>query len=306
MVTSAMTLPTFIIAGAPKCGTTALWRFLDEHPCVGMSQIKEPRFFTSARSFGEGIIRPGPPRPIQYDRGLAWYESLFDPAKAVRGEASTLYFGASDAAELIRRHLPDVRLVFLLRDPAARLYSHYWQDHKSGIELESFDRMVANETPEFRFYALFSGYRRNLERFLATFPEEQLLFLLYDDLRRNPLETFRAVCRFIGADPAFTPTTFTQAHNPHAVPRSRHLAALSTRLQHAKATQWLPEGMRRALGRVRGKLSELNARPAAYPPMPAALRAQLVERFADDVAYVERLLDVDLAAWCDPDWATAR
>ena len=55
-----MTLPTFIVAGAPKCGTTTLWRFLNDHPGVGMSRAKEPPFFIRARSFGDGIVRPGP------------------------------------------------------------------------------------------------------------------------------------------------------------------------------------------------------------------------------------------------------
>jgi hypothetical protein len=290
-------MPTFIIGGAPKCGTTALWGMLNEHPEVFMSQIKEPRFFTRARSFGEGIVRPGPERPIVYERGLDWYQALFDATASIRGEASTLYLGAPDAAELIHRHIPDARLVFLLRDPAARLYSHYWQDHKSGIDLEPFELMMSKETPEFRFYALLSAYRVLLARYLATFPRHQVLVLLHDDLRHDPQPTFRKVCRFIGADPTFVPRTLDQAYNPHSTPRSRGLARLSVRLQHAKGTQRLPPGLRRSLGRLRGWLGQVNARPANYPPLPRHLRARLVERFEVDTTFVEELLGVELPHW---------
>ena len=296
-----MPLPTFIVAGAPKCGTTALWGFLNEHPDVFMSQVKEPRFFTRTNTFGEQIVRPGPVRPILYDRGMAWYESLFETDLHVRGEASTLYFAAPDAADLIREHIPDVKLVFLLRDPVARLYSHYWQDHKSGIDMPPFERMVNEELPEFRYYALVSSYARHLERFLSRFTPDRVLTLLYEDLRQKPQETFARVCSFLGASPSFVPPSVGREYNRHSVPRVRALASLSVRLQHATPTQALPPVMRRSLGRLRQWLSRINARPEAYPPLRADLRANLVSMFDTDIAFVESLLAVDLSSWRNPD-----
>jgi len=299
-------LPSFIVAGAPKCGTTALWAFLDEHPDVFMSQVKEPRFFTRTNTFGEQVVRPGPVRPIVYDRGMAWYQSLFDTDLPIRGEASTFYFAAPDAADLIQEHIPDVKLVFLLRDPVARLYSHYWQDHKSGIDLPPFERMVHEELPEFRYYALVSSYEQHLRRFLTHFAPDRVLTLLYDDLRQNPLETFARVCSFIGAPPSFVPTSVGREYNRHAEPRVRALASLSVRLQHAAPTQALPPVVRRSLGRLREWMGRVNARPESYPRMCLELRESLVGMFETDIAYVESLLAVDLSSWRSPDPARMR
>src|SRR5262245_27376624 len=115
-----MALPTFFIIGAPKAGTTSLHHYLDGHPRIQMSSVKEPRFFSVPAS---GI--PEPPDTVNCRDE---YEKLFDPAVAVRGESSTDYATHprhQGAPERIRELVPDARFVYMVRDPVERSVSHY-------------------------------------------------------------------------------------------------------------------------------------------------------------------------------------
>ena len=116
-------LPTFLIVGARKSGTTTLWRNLAAHPDVAVAKVKEPDFLTRSAlpsPLGETGARA---RYCAFDRGLAWYEGLFpgsDGARAV-GKASNAYLWTEDAARFIRETVPNVRLIFLFRDPVERI-----------------------------------------------------------------------------------------------------------------------------------------------------------------------------------------
>ena len=166
-----MSLPTFIIAGAPKCGTTALWNYLNEHPEVCMARIKEPRFFSQMPGeLDKKTIGSGPLRSGYFNRGINWYQSLFDSCQQLkaRGEASTYYFSAIDSPILIESLIPKVRLIFILRDPVKRLYSHYWQEYKLGLGMPSFEDMVRDNHPRFQYYSYVSSYKINLVFFPFT------------------------------------------------------------------------------------------------------------------------------------------
>src|SRR4051812_36073420 len=111
-----MTLPTFLVIGAAKSGTTSLHSYLDLHPRVAMSEPKEPSFFNRE----------------DWEIRRDWYESLFDPAAEVRGESSTAYTRypiVRGAPERIRALVPDAKLVYVVRDPIDRLVAHWVQSY---------------------------------------------------------------------------------------------------------------------------------------------------------------------------------
>lgn len=112
-----MPLPTFLIVGAPKAGTTSLYHYLRSHPDVFMSEAKEPHYFSYA---GEG-------QPAWGMRSLDAYEALFDSVHGERatGEASTWYLYSETAAEEIYRALPNTQIIILLRNPIGRAYSSW-------------------------------------------------------------------------------------------------------------------------------------------------------------------------------------
>jgi hypothetical protein len=137
-------LPNFFVVGAPKAGTTSVWRYLDQHPDVFMSPIKEPAFFspemvkvsdgTSARQARERrdiqAFLDGPMTERRHEGFVVEWETycrLFRDARAERaiGEGTVSYLGSLAAPEAIRQRIPDARIVMILRDPAERLFSHY-------------------------------------------------------------------------------------------------------------------------------------------------------------------------------------
>ncbi|MEM6898341.1 MAG: sulfotransferase domain-containing protein [Pseudomonadota bacterium] len=114
-------LPTFIIIGAMKCGTTSLHSYLDRHPDTSMSDPKEVDFFSGSNS----------------DKSVEWYASLFDPDKPVRGEASQDYSKGhhplyKGAPERMKALIPDVKLIYLVRDPIERYFSHIGENYYVG------------------------------------------------------------------------------------------------------------------------------------------------------------------------------
>lgn len=292
-------LPNFLIVGARKSGTTGLWRALRAHPEVCMPAIKEPGFFTRA-PLPDPHARPDESRfHGTYDRGLAWYESLFAAcgrAKAV-GEASNVYLWAEDAPELIRETLPKARLIFLFRDPVERLYSDYWYQRMRGWQLPDFAELVASEHPQFAFYREASHYRPQVERYLERFPREQLCFLTFDALTRATATTLSKVYRFLGVDPDFVPADPGRRVNPTGVSRAPAVPRLISQARTWPVTRTLPERPRRALGRLALRAERLFQRERDYPPLAPELRRRLCALFADDVAFVAALTGEDLAAW---------
>ena len=133
-VTQQVRLPDFIIGGAPKCGTTSLHFILAQNPAVGIPE-DEVHFFDADDPIGHPDFLFGRPGGLDwYDpcpgnvESLAWYASRFADFtdKPMIGEDSTIYLQSEVAAARIAETLPEVRLIFMLRDPVKRAYSQYW------------------------------------------------------------------------------------------------------------------------------------------------------------------------------------
>jgi Sulfotransferase domain len=198
-----MRLPDFIIGGAPRSGTTWLYELLDRHPGVYMARpLKpEPKFFLVDHV---------------YEKGLKFYaDTWFAAAGDARlaGEKSTDYLESAAAAARIARDLPDVKLVFILREPAERAYSNYLWSRMNGLETEDFGtalRLEAqreNELPQrLRFARPFSYFSRGLYAdllapYLEQFSREQMLILRFEDIRVRPRELAGRLHRFLGVSP---------------------------------------------------------------------------------------------------------
>lgn len=296
-----MTMPTFIIGGAPKSGTTALWYYLNAHPDVNLGKNKEIRFFSNVNkgALSTGLTTFGPIRPGLYSKGLKWYESFFDDSKQYKayGEASTHYFSAHDSASLIKKDIPNVKLIFMLRDPVARLYSHYWEEYKMGIDMPDFETMVKNNHPRFQWYSFISSYKVNLERFLLNFSEHQILVLIMDDLKNSPNDVFRSVCNFLNIDNMEIPVELNKKYNQQTAPRNRNLEKIITYTQNSTIAQNLPLKIREKLGVIRRKLSAANAINYDYPKLSNETRSFLIKPFIEDVKFVETFIGRNLDKW---------
>jgi hypothetical protein len=284
-------LPSFLVGGAPKAGTTALWALLDAHPQVFMPRMKEPRFLT--RRLNEpapGVRMIGPRRTVTFERGLAWYQSLFAGSEGAlaRGEASPQYLGAQDGPEVMERFVPGVKMVFVLRQPVDRAYSQYWQHWKKGWRMPPFAALLRG-LPPLRYLDYMSRYAQHVERYRQAFGPDRVHIILFDDLRDEPERIYAELCRFIGVDDTFRPPSFDERYNEFTSPRLRflHRALMATHFKQAGRV--LPAAIRPGLRAVRRRLEDLNRRRDSYVPLEPGLRVRLTELYEEDIAYVERL-----------------
>jgi sulfotransferase family protein len=292
-----MTLPNFIVIGAAKAGTTALYWYLSEHPAVFMSPVKETNFFGYGRD-AEGRLLYGDPEihhfPIQT---MAEYEQLFQGADgaAAIGEASPIYLECPQAAERIRAAIPTVRLIASLRQPVERAYSDYLMHLRHrGLRFDPARDLTASApwaAPDSRWIEV-SRYHAQLERYYGAFPRSQIHVALFDDLKRDALGMVQAVYRFVGVDAGFAPDFDT----PHAIgglPASRLLERMLTnRVVGAAVKPLLPM---KAANWVR----RMRARNLKKPPsLPPALRRELTARlFRDEIERTSRLIGRSLDHW---------
>lgn len=275
--TDGARLPDFIIGGAMKCGTSTLHQMLGDLPGVfipdpeiyffSIDDVEQhPEFFIGPD--GGWIERDFDAQRQEY---LAWYASFFAdaPSGATLGEDSTSYLHSARCAPRIRELLPRVKLVFLLRDPAARTYSHYWHLVRTGRATESFEGTLRH-APGTLFQR--SRYREQLERYLTAFPAEQVKVVLFEDLVERTDEVLRDVIGFIGLpQPSTLPAV---AHrNPARVPRSITAQLLRNRVFRERVANrfrgHLP-GTARPTGAgeqaVRGRFARWNLRSDRRPP----------------------------------------
>lgn len=292
-------MPNFLIIGAEKSGTSSLFDYLGQHPDVYTSPLKEPSFFAY-----EGIPAHTLPFRMPVRTDLESYQALFAGVTTERaiGEASVHYLTSPVAAERIRRRLPDVRLIAILRDPVERAYSSFMQRQRAGLETRrSFraaveaDRGRSHTARDAQPRYLAGGrYHRLLLPYLAAFGREQLRIYLYEDLRDRPLQTLADAYGFLGVDARFRPDISVR-HNVASRP-------VSLRMQRVLAR---PPASLSAIVRatssfaVRASLSRrLQRMNSVVPPgLDPGLRTWLLPEFLDDIGQLEELLGRDLSAW---------
>lgn len=241
-------LPSFIIIGGQRCGTTTLFKHLTEHPQV---------------------LRPGIEKGIDYftlhyDRDMDWYRGHF-PVQQVAAqrtrrtgppvafEACTYYMFHPFAIERLAKDLPDVRLVAMLRDPVERAFSAYKHEYARGFEVASsfeealelederlvgeVEKMAADVTYEshahrHQAYLRRSQYAEQLKRVFQHVPRERVHVLDSESFFADPYREYRAVIDFLGLVP-WEPDTISQ-HN------ARPSLPLSNDLRHRLDEHFIP------------------------------------------------------------------
>jgi hypothetical protein len=289
-------LPNFIVIGAAKGGTTALYWYLAEHPEVFMSPVKETNYFAYGLD-AEGRLLYGDPLIHQFPvKSLAEYQELFAEAgDAVGiGEASPIYLECPQAAGRIKDVIPSVRIICGLRHPVDRAYSDYQMHLRQRGRSFNSARDLHPESiwarPDSRWMEI-GRYHEQLKRYFDAFPRDRIHVFLFDDFKRGAPQTVQNVYRFLGVDPTFAPD-FNAPHNVGGLPASRLLEGLfsSTTIKSA-VEPWIPKGAANWVRRLRMK----NMRPA--PSLPADLRKQLTARFHDDIAKTSKLIGRSLDHW---------
>jgi hypothetical protein len=269
----------FVIPGFSKSGTTSLCDMLAGHPDIFIPAIKEPNFFAFPEHWGN----------------WEWYESLFAPGAGMRlwGEGSTFYTSASlevQSRERMLAHYPNVRLIFIARDPLARLESSYREFHHSGARYGiaapfSFKETllaIPNLIEDTRYWTRLQNYRRYMS-------DENILVIFFEDLVRDPQGTLATCLKFLGARPDAGPATL------------RHLNPGEVKLQDTRPMRWMRQHppLKSVLARIPLERQDRFAVPLGLRRRPANWRA-LAERSQAHAYALEMLGDEcrQLLAWC--------
>lgn len=289
-----MSFPNFFIVGAPKAGTTSVYRYLAEHPQVFLSPVKEPNHFASRSIREQGLYYDAP----MISRAEE-YAALFEGSEGFRaiGEASVSYMFYEEACERIASACPGAKILVFLRDPAERAFSHYLMDARLGLVDRPLEGVLdaagcGDAAIDLRYqqYVKLGLYSGQLARYLEAFGPERVLVTFFEDVSRDALAASRRIFAFLGVDEEFSPETQV-AHNPYRRPRGRLVGALyrSQRLR-SLARAVLPA---RGLSRLRESVMPSTGRPRLEP----SLRARLVDVFRDDVERLEVMCGRDLESW---------
>lgn len=243
-------LPNFLIIGAARSGTSTLYKYMQSHPDIYLRPQKrpEPHFFFKESEYAKGIG--------YYEK--TWFADASD-RRAV-GEASTSYLFGPEVPRRIARHLPDARLIAVLRNPIDRAFSNYWHSVKSGIETLDFESAIEQENErtsaadktalgELKPYAYMARgfYHAQISRYLSFMDRDELAIVIFDDLRDDTENVLRTLYRFLGVDPGVLPDRLDLTEN-RSVPDS---AIISKRMRRHLA-QVFSDDVRR-LGELLGR-----------------------------------------------------
>lgn len=280
-MTESMNRPSFFIVGHSKSGTTALAKFLDQHPALFLSKDpKEPNYFCPSWSRADG-----PPSHF-VKRTEAEYLALFDEAEPGQqcGEASAVYLYAPESAEAIHAFDPEARIIMLFREPVSFIRSYHLQMLKNpvseGETVKDLSEAIRLEParkrgeelpegcllPELLYYTTDRlRYDEHYDRYAAIFPHEQILALTYDDFRRDNLGTVRRVFAFLGVDTSVAPE-FGEYNTGGVTVRSKQAQTWLRRLTHGE-----------------GLLAPLKA--IAKVLLPKSMRQQATKAAYDNLAF---------------------
>ena len=275
-------LPNAIVAGAPKCGTSSLYFWLAAHPEVCASPVKETFFFADeVNRFNEGAN--------VLNHSLEDYAQSFAKCgKApIRLEATAPYIYYQQALAHIPALPSEPKVIFILREPSARLYSQYrFERFRTKRIVEDWATYSARE--ELRLHG---DYHHYLKDWLAALGPERIHVCTFEALVKDTRGTVEAMARFLGVDPTFYATYDFVQHNETVAIKSKGMHRLGLKLQ-----RYVPHGVQEALLPLYLKLNA--GKMPQKDPGDAAITAALKADYAPSVAALQAAFpDLDLGPW---------
>jgi len=276
------TFPDFIIIGAMRAGTTALANGLGRHPEIAMSNLKETDFFITEKN---------------YSRGFDWYKSLFQEDKLLWGEASPNYTKGDvfkGVPARIRAAQPDVRLIYIVRDPVDRFWSHYKHSVLMHGGLPPPEKVL--DDAEGAHILASSLYHQQIKLFMDEFSAEQIKIVDFDQLTTKPSETLNVILKFLSAS---TTNDLMLSDKSNSAEDLASTPSWALRLSQHRALSTLraatPESWRRVAKRA---LTGTTSSPRSTPPVSADARKRVTAAVADDAAMFRVLTGRAFKNWC--------
>ena len=276
--------PDFIGLGAQKAGTSWIYACLHEHPSIYIPE-KEMHFFSRDRN---------------WSKGWDWYAKRFNKAGSdqIKGEFSTSYLIDPAAPQRIAKHCPHSKLLVCLRNPVDRAWSGYMNHIRAGTIPKS---TTFSEAQDLQPDIIEHGrYSVQIQRYLDLYQINQLLILIYDDLKKNPKNFISEIYRFLEVDETYSPSYLNKKVNVSRAPKSILLEkgmTLTSRVLRKlrlgkifwaiKSSDWP------------NRIRKWNTVSSQHAPkkMPASTRKQLVQLFEMDIQYVENMTNRCFDQW---------
>ena len=298
-----MKLPNFLIIGAAKAGTSTLYDWLNQHPQIYMSTIKETNFFALVND------------DLSYDSRSVVGEYLSECITDIKtyqkqfkgvlnaiaiGEASPMYLYSSEAVNNIHKYIPTVKLIVILRDPIERAYSNFLHHIQRNLETTyNFIEGIEQEKERIQnnwwwgFHYINAGfYYAQLKRYYERFDANQIKVVLYEDLIQNSLDTLRDILSFLGVDKNFVPDMSIQ-RSKSGIPDNKLLHNILTQRNPIKTIfkPLIPSRLRQRM------IIGLKNKNLTKPNLESEVRKQLIPIFREDVVQLQSLIKRDLSAW---------
>jgi hypothetical protein len=280
-------MPDFLVIGAMKGGTTSLYHYLNAHPQVFMTKIKEVDFFTEELNWG---------------KGFDWYTKQFAeaPLEAKKGEASTSYTKFprySGVAPRIAEHLPGAQLIYVVRDPMERIRSHYQHNIAIGQESLPIEKAIEHNP----VYLDYSRYALQLDQYLEHYDRGHVLVITSEDLRDDREATFRKVLEFLDVDTDVKVDALEREHykteerpayGPIVGAARRTLKRLFPKNVGLWRGRFIPASVKKSIGKPVSEQEHITS-----TTITNEARERIAEELRDDVARLRSFLGPDFAGW---------
>lgn len=275
--------PNFLIIGAARSGTTSLYAYLDQHPDIFFSPVKEINFFSN---------------PDIWKKGFKWYENHFNNAKDVTaiGEASTSYTVSpflKEAPQRIAEYMEDAKLIYIVRDPISRLVSHYMHRVHRGVERRLFSEIARNIEHEPTAWQ--GRYSYQLEQYLKIFSREQILILSIDDFNKSSQRMVFDIFNFLGVDSEFSVRDIEKVFNSSSGTLRRSkigIRVLNFYRRHVEQKR-IPFIMKRQFL----KLSNIGATEQSIPSLTDSEYDILLKFYQQDSTEFSEKFGIDISGW---------
>lgn len=292
-VWGVMRLPDFIVIGAQKSGTTALFKFLSEHPKIYLPPQKEVQYFSNDNF---------------YSKGIKWCSHEFYNnvnENMMCGDVSPQYMIYKKVPLRIKKALPNAKIIVILREPIERAYSHYHMSVRRGNEKREFDEAFRVSVDkgykddesiiEDESYYQFSDYEVMLREYLKYFSKDKILVLFQEDLSKYPIETLNTVYDFIGVSNHFTPKNPNKRIHQGGVKRfpGLELWLNSSNVITSVIKPFVPTKWRAAF---RFWIEQVNVKPAERKNMSKTFRKNMKWLTNKQVKFLKEEFNLD-APW---------
>lgn len=270
-------LPNLLIIGAQKAATTSLHAYLDAHPQIAMSKVKELNFF-------------GGPGFATWERGLAWYEEQFPVAAEVRGESSpnyTFHPVIPGVPERIHGIIPNTKLIYMVRDPVQRMLSQWQHVAASGRERRPFREILAEPDFARSGYVMKSRYAYQIDQYRPFFGDDQLLVLSQEALLEDPRAVLSGTFRFLGVGDSDVVDDELRLNVSTAKRRTRGVARRVGILRRATERA----------GSIGTVARALLTTPVPKPDLSVADRRRLEDLVREDAQRLRAMTGLPLEGW---------